>query len=227
MPNQPIAKQLRVREKLLTIGAHKLSDTELLAILISSGSGHKSCIQLAIDLLNHFGDLRAVLNAAPQAFQSIHGLGIVRYVQLQAAREICRRSDFIQLQKHTVLNNTLQTCAYLKRQLRDKKNETVAAIFLDSQYHIIAYEELFTGTINSTTIHLRPIIERSLHLNAAALILAHNHPSGLANESAEDRAVTKKLRDALTLIDVKLLDHLVIGDNEIYSIMSTQKWPCH
>jgi DNA repair protein RadC len=227
MPNPPVAKQMRVRERLLTLGAQKLSDTELLAILISSGSGRKSCIQLAIDLLNHFGDLRAILNAAPQAFQSIHGLGMVRYVQLQAAREICRRSDFIQLQKHCVLNNTLQTCAYLKRRLRDKKNETVAALFLDSQYHIIAYEELFTGTINSATIHLRPIIERILNLNAAALILAHNHPSGLANESPEDRIVTSRLREALTLIDVKLLDHLVIGDNEIYSIMSTQKWPCH
>lgn len=227
MTNQPVARQLRVREKLLTFGADKLSDTELLAVLISSGSGKKSCIQLALDLLKHFGDLRAVLNADPSTFQTIPGIGIVRYVQLQAAREICRRSDFIYLQKNTTLTNTQQTCAYLKRQLRDKKNETVVGLFLDSQHRVIAYDELFNGTINCATIHPRPIIERTLQLNAAALILAHNHPSGVADESPQDRAVTKRLRDALELVDIKLLDHLIIGDNEIYSIMSTTKWACH
>ena len=227
MTIQPAARELRVREKLLTCGANSLSDTELLAVLISSGSGKKSCVQLALDLLDHFGDLRAVLNACPNTFQKIHGLGVVRYVQLQAAREICRRSDFIDLQKNTTLTNTQQTCNYLKRQLRDKKNETVAAIFLDSQHRVIAYDELFTGTINCATIHTRPIIDRVLKLNAAAIILAHNHPSGLSDASQEDKAVTHRLRDALELVDVKLLDHLIIGDNEIYSIMSTTKWVCH
>lgn len=227
MTIQPAVRDYRVREKLLTYGANSLSDTELLAVLISSGSGKKSCVQLALDLLNHFGDLRAVLNACPKTFQEIHGLGVVRYVQLQAAREICRRSDFIDLQKKTTLTNTQQTCAYLKRQLRDKKNETVAAIFLDSQHRVIVYEELFTGTINCATLHPRPIIDRALKLNAAALILAHNHPSGLSDASPEDIAVTERLRHAFDLIDVKLLDHLVIGDNEIYSIMSTTKWACH
>ncbi len=227
MTIQPAAREFRVREKLLTCGANSLSDTELLAVLISSGSGKKSCVQLAFDLLDHFGDLRAVLNACPNTFQKIHGLGVVRYVQLQAAREICRRSDFIDLQKNTTLTNTQQTCAYLKRQLRDRKNETVAAIFLDSQHRVITYEELFTGTINCATIHPRPIIDRALKLNAAALILAHNHPSGLSDASHEDKAVTHRLRDALELVDIKLLDHLIIGDNEIYSIMSTTKWVCH
>lgn len=227
MTNQPAARELRVREKLLTSGATSLSDIELLAVLISSGSTKKSCMQLALDLINRFGDLRAVLNADSQAFQQIQGLGVVRYVQLQAAREICHRSDFIHLQKNSTLTNSQQTYSYLKRRLRDKKNETFVALFLDSQHRVIAYDELFTGTINSAAIHPRPIVERVLKLNAAALILAHNHPSGLSDASQQDRAVTERIRHALELVDVKLLDHLVIGDNEIYSIMNTVKWICH
>ena len=227
MSNQPAARELRVREKLLICGPSSLSDMELLAVLISSGSAQKSCIQLAFDLMNHFGDLRAVLNADSHSFQQIQGLGVVRYVQLQAAREICRRSDFIHLQKDTQLSNSQQTHAYLKRQLRDRKNETFVALFLDNQNRIITYEELFTGTINSATIHARPIIERALKLNAAGLILAHNHPSGVSDASQHDLAVTQRLQEALQLVDLKLLDHLVIGDNEVFSIMNSMKWVCH
>lgn len=218
---------LRVREKLLLNGAQHLSDTELLAIFISSGSGKRSCMQLAHDLITYFGDLRAVLNASLTNFQQIPGLGLVRYVQLQAAREICRRNDFIDLQKTTQLLNTHQTHAFLKRQLRDKKNEIFAALFLDNQNRVLAYEELFTGTINTATIHSRPIIDRILQLNAAALILAHNHPSGLSDASYHDVEVTERLRQALDLIDVRLLDHLVIGDNEVFSIINNMKWVCN
>lgn len=227
MTIQPVARELRLREKLLTCGANSLSDTELLAALISSGSAKRSCIQLAHDLIQHFGDLRAVLNACPKTFQEVPGLGVVRYVQLQAAREICHRSDFIQLQKNTTLSSTQQTHTYLKRKLRDKKYETFVALFLDNQNRILAYDELFSGTINSATIHPRPIVERVLKINAAAVILAHNHPSGLSDASQQDIAVTERLRNALELVDVRLLDHLVIGDNEIYSIMSMMKWRCH
>jgi DNA repair protein RadC len=148
-------------------------------------------------------------------------------VQLQAAREICRRSDFITLQKETQLLNSEQTCAFLKRQLRDKKNEVFSALFLDSQHRLLAYEALFMGTINATTVHVRPIIERTLKLNAAALIIAHNHPSGLSDASHHDFAVTERIQQALDLVDARLLDHFVVGDNEIYSIMSTMKWSCN
>ena len=227
MTVQQPTRGLRVREKLLTCGAESLSDTELLAVLISSGSGKRSCVQLAHDLIKHIGDIRAVLNTDLQTFQQIPGLGLVRYVQLQAAREICRRSDFIGLQRDTQLHNSEQTYAFLKRQLRDKKNEVFAALFLDSQHRVLAYEELFTGTINAASIHSRPIIERILKLNAAAVILAHNHPSGLSDASQQDLDVTERIRQALELIDVRLLDHLVIGDNEVYSIMSTMKWTCN
>ena len=220
-------QQLNLREKLLTYGVHTLSDTELLAVFISSGSGKKSCLQLAQDLVKHLGDLRAVLNAYPQHFKQIPGLGEVRYVQLQAVKEMCRRSDFIHLQKETTLNNTQDTHAFLKRQLRDKKHETFVALFLDSQNRVLAYEELFHGTINSAAVHPRPIIERVLSLNAEALILAHNHPSGFSDASSQDLAVTERMRQALDLVDTRLLDHLVIGDNEVYSIMHQAKWVCH
>ncbi len=220
-------RQLNLREKLLTNGVQNLSDTELLAIFISSGSGKKSCVQLAADLLKHLGDLRAVLNADQHSFKQVHGLGAVRYVQLQAVKEICRRSDFIQLQKETQITNSKQTHAYLKKRLRDRKNETFAALFLDNQHRIIAYEELFSGTINTATIHPRPIVERVLQLNAAALILAHNHPSGISDASHQDIMVTERIRDALELVDARLLDHLVIGDNEVYSIIAESKWICN
>lgn len=219
-------RQLDLREKLLIHGAQSLSDTELLAIFISSGSNNKSCVQLAFDLLKHLGDLRAILNADKHSFKQVHGLGEVRYAQLQAVKEMCRRSDYIQLQKETQITNTKQTYAYLKKRLRDYKNETFAALFLDNQHRIIAYEELFSGTINTATIHPRPIIERVLQLNAAAIILAHNHPSGISDASHQDIVVTERIREALELVDARLLDHLVIGDNEVYSILAESKSIC-
>jgi DNA repair protein RadC len=223
----PTTRQLHLREKLLTQGVQSLSDTELLAVFISSGSGKKNCLQLASELLQHIGDVRHVLNASLQCFQQVPGLGMVRYVQLQAVKELCRRSDFIDLQKDMPIKNSKQTYAYLKKRLRDYKNETFAALFLDSQHRIIAYEELFFGTINSATVHTRPIVERVLQLNAAALILAHNHPSGLSDASPNDIEVTVKIREALELIDTRLLDHIVIGDNEVYSIIAEHKWTCN
>ncbi|KTD39481.1 DNA repair protein RadC [Legionella moravica] len=216
-----------LREKLLHYGVQSLSDTELLAVFISSGSRKKSCLQLAYDLIKHLGDLRAILNASAQNFKQVSGLGEVRYLQLQAVKEICRRSDFIHLQKETQITNSKQTYAYLKKRLRDYKNETFAALYLDNQHRIIAYEELFSGTINSATVHPRPIIERVLQLNAAALILAHNHPSGVSDASHQDLEVTERIREALELVDARLLDHIVIGDNEVYSIIAESKSICN
>lgn len=224
---QPPQQPLRLREKLLNQGPASLSDAELLAVFISSGSKKKSCLQLASDLLQNLGDVRAILNANLDCFAQIPGLGIARYTQLQAIKEICRRSDFIALQKEIQLSSSQETYTYLKRQLRDKKNETVVALFLDNQHRILAYEELFKGTINASSIHPRPIIERVLQLNAAAMILAHNHPSGLCDASPQDHAATQRLKEALELVDVRLLDHLVIGDNEVFSIVSNVKWTCH
>lgn len=136
---------------------------------------------------------------------------------------MCRRSDLIHLQKEVQINNSQQTYTYLKKCLRDRKNEIFAALFLDNQNRVIAYEELFSGTINTATIHPRPIIERVLQLNAAALILAHNHPSGICDASDQDILVTERIRNALELVDARLLDHIIIGDNEFYSIIAENK----
>ncbi|WP_133130612.1 RadC family protein [Legionella yabuuchiae] len=221
------ARPLQLRETLLTYGAHSLSDIELLAVFIGSGNRNRSCLNLAQDLIHQFGDLRALLNSDFETFQTVPGLGMSRYAQLQAVREMCRRSDYIDLKHLTQLTNTQQTYEFLKRQLRDKKNETFVSIFLDNQNRVIAYEELFTGTINTAFVHLRPIIERVLKLNAAAIILAHNHPSGHANASQGDLMVTRRIKKALELIDTQLLDHLIIGDNEVYSIIREEKNHCN
>lgn len=227
MSPQETGHKLSVREKLLTHGAENLSDAELLAVFISSGTSNRSCVQLAQDLLTQLGDMRSILNASFQSFKQVSGLGLVRYVQLQAAQEICRRSDFITLQKKPLLFNTQQTCSFLKRRLRDKKNEVFAALFLDTQHHVIAYEELFVGTINMTAVYSRPIVTRLLQLNAAAIILAHNHPSGVSKASKQDISVTERIRQAIELVDARLLDHLVVGDNEVYSILHGVTWRCH
>lgn len=223
---QPNEYSPKLREKLLTYGATSLSDTELLAIMISSGSQNKSCLHLAIDVIKHLGDLRAVLNSSYQQFSQINGLGLVRYVQLQAAKEICRRSDLITLQKDTRLCSSQQSFSFLKRQLRDLRHETFAVIFMDNQHRVLAFDHLFQGTINNATIFIRPIIDRVLQLNAAAVILAHNHPSGACEPSPQDRSVTEKIRQALELIETRLLDHVIIGDNEVYSISGSTKWKC-
>lgn len=218
---------LRIREKLITQGPKNLSDPELLAAFISSGNAKKSCLQLAFDLLAQFGDLRAILHARPSHFQKITGMGLVRYVQLQAAREMCQRADFIDLQKEFQLHNFEQTYSYLKRQLRDQKNETFAALFLDNQHRILSYEVLFSGTIHWASVHPRPIVERIISLNAAAIILAHNHPSGCTEASAQDEALTERLRQAFELVDARLLDHVIIGDNRVYSIINKLSLSCH
>ncbi len=227
MTSQPLAYKPNVREKLLTHGAKSLSDTELMAVFISSGNASRSNLELAHALMEHLGDARAIFNTDLKTFQEVPGIGIVRYVQLQAIQELCRRSDLISLKKDTQLTNTQQTQTFLKRQLRDKKNETFVALFLDSQNRVLSYEELFTGTINTASVHTRPIIERILKLNAAALIVAHNHPSGLADPSDYDLVFTERLKNALDLVDAQLLDHLIIGDNEVYSIMEQIKWQCN
>jgi DNA repair protein RadC len=227
MTSVQATEQLALCEKLLINGVHNLSDIELLAMFINPGISEMPCVQLATNLLTYLGDLRAVLNAAPNRFRQIPELGSNYYAQLQAIQEICRRSDFIQLQKETQITNSKQTIAYLKKRMRDYKNETFAALFLDNQHRIIAYEELFFGTVNTATIYSRPIVERVLQLNAAALILAHNHPSGVSDASHQDIAVTERIRDALELIDARLLDHIVIGDNEVYSIIAESKWICN
>lgn len=208
----------RPREKLLARGAEVLSDAELLAIFLRTGVAGKSAVDLARDLVQEFGGLRPLLAADRDRFCAGHGLGEASYVQLQACLEMARRHLQERLRREDVLCSPADTRAYLHARLRDYDFEVFCCLFLDSRNRVIQCEELFRGTLDGASVHPREVVKRALHHNAAALILAHNHPSGVAEPSPADRQLTRRLRDALSLVDIRVLDHLVIGDGETISL---------
>lgn len=205
----------RPREKLLSRGAAALSDAELLAIFLRTGVQGKTAVDLARDLLEQHGSLRALLELDEKGFCASHGLGVAKFSQLQAVLEMARRHLQEKLQRGDALTSPELTAKYLQQQLRDYPFEVFACLFLDNRNRLIAYEELFRGTIDGASVHPREVVRRALLRNAAAVIFAHNHPSGVAEPSRSDRAITEKLKQALGLIDVRVLDHFVIGDEVI------------
>lgn len=204
----------RPREKLLQRGANVLSDAELLAIFLRTGIKGNTAVDLARDIITHFGGLRNLLLADKKAFCQFSGLGEAKFAQLQAVLELSRRHLKETLQRGDFLQNPQATQDYLSTQLRDLPYEVFACLFLDNQHRVIEFEILFQGTINGASVHPREVVRKTLKHNAAALILAHNHPSGVAEPSSADRHITKQLREALSLIDVRVLDHIVVGDGE-------------
>jgi len=209
--------QERPREKLLAQGADTLSDAELLAIFLRTGVKGKSAVDLARELLSDFGSLRGLLTADQTRFCEPMGLGSSKYAQLQAVLEMARRHLAEQLQRGDALTSPELTRRYLASRLRDRDYEVFAALFLDNQNRVIQYEELFRGTIDGAAVYPREVLKRALEHSAAALIFAHNHPSGVAEPSRADRHITERLQQALGLVDIRVLDHLVIGDGEIVS----------
>lgn len=207
----------RPREKLLTHGAQYLSDAELLAIFLRTGVRGKSAVGLARDLLSGFGGLRQLLVADQESFTQQHGLGPAKYAQLQAVLEMANRHLEQTIQKEGVLNSPQLTQRYLMARLRDKQSEVFVALFLDSQHRVIEYIELAHGTIDGAAVYPREVVKMALAKNAAALIFAHNHPSGIAEASQADRAITERLVKALSLLDIRVLDHIIIGDGEFTS----------
>jgi DNA repair protein RadC len=207
----------RPREKLLQRGPATLSDAELLAIFIRSGVPGKTAVDLARDLLARFGGLRELLAANMEELCQASGMGEAKYVQLQASLEMGRRFLAEKLKREVTLGSTRDTMDFLQAQLRDRKNEVFCALFLDNRHRVLAFEELFQGTLNGTAVYPREIIKRALKHNAGAVILVHNHPSGVAEPSRADELLTTRLREALTLVDIRLLDHLVVGDGEMVS----------
>ncbi|MBE0470009.1 MAG: DNA repair protein RadC [Methyloprofundus sp.] len=207
----------RPREKLLAQGAATLSDAELLAIFLRTGIKGKTAVDLAGDLLTDFGSLRALLQADCDNFTRAKGLGTAKYAQLQAVLEMARRHTFEELDRGDVLTSPEATRAYLSQQLRHYQHEVFACLFLDNQHHILEFEELFRGTIDSASVYPREVIKKALAHNAAAVIFAHNHPSGITEPSQADKLITDKLKQALALIDIRVLDHFVIGDGVPYS----------
>jgi DNA repair protein RadC len=209
--NWPLTE--RPREKLLKRGAKNLSDAELLAILIRNGTKGKTAIDLAHELLNHFGGLRNILDASEEQICNFSGLGKAKYAELQAIIEIAQRYLEEQLIHTNVISNAETAYLYLAAKLRNYQHEVFACIFLDNQNQVIHYEELFHGTINNTTVYPREIVKIALHHNASAVIFAHNHTSGATNPSPQDKHLTNILTKILHPLDIKVLDHIIIGSN--------------
>ncbi|AHE99482.1 RadC family protein [Thioalkalivibrio paradoxus] len=202
----------RPREKLLRRGPAALSDAELLAIFLRTGVAGKSAVDLARELLAHFGGLRPLLQADQNAFCHARGLGDAKYAQLQAVLEMGRRHLAESLQRGDAITSPAATRAFLSARLRDYPFEVFACLFLDNRHRVVAFEELFRGTIDGASVHPREVVRRVLHHNAAAVILAHNHPSGVAEPSRADEAITRRLSEALGLVDVRVLDHVIVAD---------------
>ncbi|GGO88819.1 UPF0758 protein [Marinobacterium nitratireducens] len=207
----------RPRERLLELGAGALSDAELLAIFLRTGVSGKSAVDLARELLERFGGLRPLLESGRDDFCAALGLGDAKYAQLQAVLEMSRRHLEAGLARGSALESPAAVRRYLAARLRHQGREVFACLFLDNRHRVIRYEELFFGTIDAASVYPREVVKRALSHNAAALILAHNHPSGVAEPSLADQQITRRLSDALALVEIRVLDHMVVGDGEVVS----------
>jgi DNA repair protein RadC len=201
----------RPREKLLHRGADSLSDAELVAIFLRTGVRGKSAVDVAREALTRFGSLSGLFAAGADAATAVSGLGTAKYVQLQAVLEMARRALREKLDRGSALGSPQVVRDYLRLKLQDRPHEIFLGVFLDAQNRVLAVEELSRGTLTQTSVYPREVVKRALHHNAAALIFAHNHPSGIAEPSRSDEALTGALRQALALVDVKVLDHFIIG----------------
>ncbi|WP_428773719.1 RadC family protein [Vibrio sp.] len=212
-----IPRESMPREKLLSHGPQSLTNAELLAIFLRTGTQGMNVLELADRLLKQFGSLRQLFASSEQQFCSHKGLGQAKYVQLQAVLEMTRRYLSETLQRGDALTSPEHTKLYLSGMLRDRQREAFYLLFLDNQHRVIEDEVLFEGTLDAASVYPREVVKRALHYNAAALILAHNHPSGVAEPSQADRRITRRLVDALALVDIRILDHFVVGDGEVVS----------
>ena len=208
--NWPSAE--RPREKLINRGAKALSDAELLAIFLRTGVAGSSAVDLARQLLIDYGSLRSILNADVKSFCTHKGLGPAKFVELQAALEIAGRHLAENLEHEDCLTNPAQTTNYLRARLRDYDHEVFACLMLDNRNRVIAFRELFRGTIDGASVYPREVVKQALADNAAAVILAHNHPSGVCEPSQADIRITERLQKALLLVDIRVLDHVIVGD---------------
>ena len=207
----------RPREKLLTQGAKTLSDAELLAIFLRVGVTGKSAVDLARDLLNRFGSLNGIFAASLEDLSQVHGIGSSKYVQLQAIFEMSCRALNEQMRVKDVLSSPRQVKDYLCLKLGGLNREVFLVLFMDAQNRIITDEEMFSGTLTQTSVYPREIVKRALYHNAASVIFAHNHPSGVTVPSKADELLTAELAKALALVDVRVLDHFIVAGNDTLS----------
>lgn len=211
-------EQERPRERLLRYGSQQLSDTELLAIILRSGTRGLSVMELAGALLARFSSLRGVVSASSHHLCEVPGIGVTKYCELQAAMEICRRQLAEPLFKRSVFNCAEDAKFYLRAELRDLKHEVFGVLMLDSQHHLIMFRKLFTGTINAAAVYPREIVKQVIADHAAAIILVHNHPSGNPAPSEADIRLTRDIKHAMALVDVDVLDHFIVADNHVCSL---------
>ena len=218
MPLKDLPPDARPREKLLARGPGALGDAELLALLLRTGLAGKSVLQLAQELLEHFGGIAGLLHASADDLKRIKGLGgSAKRAELVAVLELARRALAEQLRERAALDTPQAVQHYLQLQLAARAHEVFAVLFLDSQHRLIALEELFRGTLTQTSVYPREVVLRALQHHAAAVVLAHNHPSGHVQPSRADESLTQSLKAALALVDVRVLDHLVVGRTDVVS----------
>ena len=208
----------RPRDKLIKQGAQALSDAELLAIFLRTGTQGVDAVELARRVVVHFGSLQALINASKAEFCACLGLGEAKFAQLQAVVEMSKRYLGETLEKEDVFTCVDSVQHFLKAKLRLSSREVFAVMFLDSQHRLIHFQEMFYGTIDAAAVYPREVVKMALSYNAAACILAHNHPSGVSEPSQADIYITQKLQQALSLVDINLLDHFVIGDGKPISL---------
>lgn len=211
----PLAE--RPRERLISQGAHSLTDAELLAIFLRTGRKGSSAISLAHELLDQFGSLSNLLNADQTRLCKTSGLGLAKYCQLRACLELSHRYATEALNRGPLLTTSLSTKRFLINKLRHQKREVFACLFLDSRNRLIAYEELFHGSVNSADVHLRIIIERALSHPTASIIFAHNHPSGDPSPSEADKTITRNFIKVLNALDIAVKDHIIVGNTQTFS----------
>jgi DNA repair protein RadC len=207
----------RPRERLIAFGAARLSDEELVAVCLRTGVAGKDAVALARELIGRFGGLSGLLGAEHSAFRGVRGLGEAKAAQLAAVLELARRCLREELRAADALTSPGAVRDYLRLSLGTREHELFVALFLDAQHRVVATEELFRGTLTQTSVYPREVVKAALRANAAAVIFAHNHPSGVAQPSRADEMLTRQLKDALALVDVKVLDHFIVAGTQTLS----------
>lgn len=207
----------RPREKLMQKGVQYLSDAELLAIFLRVGVTGKTAVDLARDLLTQFGSLSNIFNASVKEINAVHGMGDSKYCQLQAIFEMSRRALAEEIKHQDALSSPEKVSDYLRLKLIRQEREIFVVLFLDAQNRVQAQETLFEGTLTQTSVYPREVVKRALHHNAASVIFAHNHPSGIAEQSRADELITQALKKALDLVDIRVLDHFIVAGHQTMS----------
>lgn len=207
----------RPRERLIRQGAQVLSDAELLSVFLRVGVRGRSAVDLGRDMLEEFGSLRTLFAANLQDFSKVHGLGSAKFAQLQAVLELAKRSISEELQINSTLSSPQAVKQFLQLQIGHKQYESFTVLFLDVKNRLISAQELFRGSLSHASVYPREVVKTALGYNAASLILAHNHPSGSTEPSQADLSLTQTLKSALALVDIRVLDHFIVANNQIYS----------